>query len=126
MLPLGIGEEEIDGVTDAVRFLRAVNAGETVFPGNNITVIGGGNAAIDAARVARRMGCEVTVVYRRAEAQMPAYEDEITGARQEGVRFRLLTTPVKVVTESGRVSGLECLENRLGSGFERPAAAGAH
>jgi heterodisulfide reductase subunit A len=124
VLPLGIGEEEIDGVTDAVRFLRAVNAGEPVFPGNNITVIGGGNAAIDAARVARRMGCEVTVVYRRAEAQMPAYEDEITGARQEGVRFRLLTTPVKVVTDSGRVSGLECLENRLGeadsSGRQRP------
>lgn len=123
-MPLGIPKEEINGVTDAIGFLRAVNQGRAVCPGKQVAVIGGGNVAVDAVRVAQRMGADVTLVYRRSEAQMPAYADEVTGAKQEGIKFKLLTTPVRVLETQGRVRGLECIQNRLGvpdaSGRQRP------
>ncbi len=120
----GIADEETPGVMDAVEFLQAANQGNHAMPGKQVAVIGGGNAALDAARVARRMGSDVTLVYRRSRAQMPAYEDEIIGALAEGIELKLLTTPVRVLAKKGRVSGLECMENRLGpadsSGRQRP------
>ena len=92
-------------------------------------VIGGGNSAIDAARTAVRLGAEsVTVVYRRSREVMPAYKEEIEEAIHEGVKLRLLTAPVDVVVESGRVAGIRCRPMRLGqfdgSGRRRPEEGG--
>ncbi len=127
------GEDQADGVVDAVRFLREVNLPEVNLReetwagkiGKSAAVIGGGNVAIDAARVALRLGAEkVTLVYRRSEAEMPAYPEEIRAAREEGIEFAFLTAPVRILIEEGRVTGLECVVNKLGppdeSGRRRP------
>ena len=109
------GEENNPGVINAVRFLRDVNLGSRECPGMRVAVVGGGNVAIDAARTARRLGAEVTLVYRRTRKEMPAFEEEIQGALDEGVVLVDLAAPVRVVTENGRTTGLECLRNELGS-----------
>ncbi|UCF94252.1 MAG: FAD-dependent oxidoreductase, partial [Desulfobacterales bacterium] len=88
---------------------------------------GGGNVAIDAARVAKRLGArEVTVAYRRSEKEMPAATEEIQGAQEEAVALRFLTAPVRILSENGKVSGLECIRTALGdadaSGRGRPVA----
>jgi len=125
-MQLGIsGEEGTRGVTDAVRFLREVNLGRKECPGKNVVVIGGGNVAIDAVRVVKRLGAEkVTVVYRRTEAEMPAFAEEIQGAEEEGVRFEYLTAPIRVIIKEGHVDGIECIRTELGapdaSGRRRP------
>ena len=90
-----------------------------------VAVIGGGNVAIDAARTALRLGGEVTIVYRRAREQMPARAEEVHHAEQEGVQFRLLTNPIRVIGDARhRVVGMECIEMELGepdeSGRRRP------
>ena len=97
--------------------------------GKNVVVIGGGNAAIDAARTAVRLGAEsVTVVYRRSREVMPAYKEEIEEAEHEGVLLRLLTAPVEVLAEGRHVAGLKCQPMLLGefdrSGRRRPQEAG--
>jgi heterodisulfide reductase subunit A2 len=119
------GESEIEGVVDAVDFLREVNLGQGQAPGKRVVVIGGGNVALDAARTALRMGCEdVQIVYRRSRDEMPAYPEEIEEALEEGITIRTLTAPVRIVGENGRVSGFECMETELGepdaSGRRRP------
>ena len=119
------GEADTAGVIDAVRFLREINLGEKSSPGKRVVVIGGGNVAIDTARVAKRLGAEfVTVVYRRSEKEMPAYAEEIEGANEEGVEFLFLTTPHRICTDMGKVTGFECLKTTLGppdaSGRRRP------
>ncbi|MGD8661010.1 MAG: FAD-dependent oxidoreductase, partial [Desulfobacterales bacterium] len=119
------GEQDTTGVIDAVRFLRETNLGETSSPGKKVVVIGGGNVAIDTARVAKRLGAEfVTVVYRRSEKEMPAYAEEIEGAKEEGIEFLFLTAPHRIRTEMGKVTGFECLKTTLGppdaSGRRRP------
>jgi len=125
-LKLGIpGEDGTRGVIDALAFLRGVNLGTGIAIGKRVVVVGGGNVAIDAARVARRLGAEkVSVVYRRSEAEMPAYAEEVAGALAEGVRFEYLTAPVRIVGAEGAVTGFECLRTELGppdaSGRRRP------
>jgi len=125
-MQLGIpGETDCRGVIDAVAFLRDVNLGDKTCPGKNVVVIGGGNVAIDAVRVARRLAADrVTVVYRRTESEMPAFEDEIEGAGEEGVAFHFLTTPLEILAENGCVAGIRCCRNELGepdaSGRRRP------
>jgi len=125
-LNMGIaGEKDTHGVVDAVTFLRQVNLCETKSLGNQVAVIGGGNVAIDAARVAKRLGAQnVTVVYRRSEKEMPAYTEEIQGAIEEGVRFSYLTAPSHLLRKEGKVTGLECIRTELGppddSGRRRP------
>ena len=119
------GEEDADTVIDAVGFLRDANLGRGKVPGRQVIVIGGGNVAIDAARVALRLGAEkVTVVYRRSEREMPAYAEEIEGAREEGIEFSYLTAPVSIQSKDGKVTGFECLRTELGppdaSGRRRP------
>jgi heterodisulfide reductase subunit A len=119
------GEDEAAGIIDALAFLKAVNLGRGALPGRRVTVIGGGNVAIDAARVARRLGAQkVTVAYRRSEQEMPAYPEEIEGARQEGIEFSYLTAPVGIQRRNGRVAGFECIRTELGppdaSGRRRP------
>ncbi len=125
-MKLGIpGEETPQGVVDAMAFLRDINQGCRKLPGERIAVVGGGNVAIDAARVAKRLGAgKVTVVYRRSEQEMPAYADEIQDARDEGIAFAYLTAPVRILATDGRVSGFECMRTELGppdnSGRRRP------
>jgi len=119
------GEKDTQGVIDAVRFLREANLGNKTCPGSRVVVIGGGNVAIDAARVAKRLGArEVTVVYRRSEREMPAYTEEIEGAKKEEIHFSYLTAPVKVLVKEGKVEGFECMRTELGppdaSGRRRP------
>ncbi len=125
-LKLGInGEEEFQGVMDAVDFLREVNLGSPRPPGKRAAIIGGGNVAVDAARAALRTGCgKVDIVYRRSREEMPAYPEEIEGAIAEGVKIHFLTAPIAIRGESGRVAGVECIRTELGppddSGRRRP------
>ena len=119
------GEDHTDQVIDAVGFLREVNLGSRNCPGNRVVVIGGGNVAIDAARVAKRLGAKkVTIVYRRSAREMPAYPEEIEGAKEEGIVIEYLTAPVGIQSQDGRVTGFECLRTELGppdaSGRRRP------
>jgi NADH-quinone oxidoreductase subunit F len=93
---MGIPGEDARGVTEALRFLREYNIRGTVPTGKKVVVIGGGNAAIDAARTALRLGAEsVTILYRRTRAEMPAYEEEIDEAEHEGVRLQTLVAPCR-------------------------------
>jgi heterodisulfide reductase subunit A2 len=119
------GEDQAEEVLDAVTFLRDVNLGDRAVPGKQVIIIGGGNVAIDAARVAKRLGAEnVTVVYRRSEQEMPAYKEEIEGARQEGIQISFLTAPVAIQNRDGHVTGCTCIRTELGpadaSGRRRP------
>jgi heterodisulfide reductase subunit A len=119
------GEDQFEGVVNAVDYLRNVNLGSRRLPGNRVVVIGGGNVAVDAARVSKRLGAEkVTIVYRRSRQEMPAYAEEIEDALAEGIEILYLTAPARIVGSSGRVTGFECLKTELGppdaSGRRRP------
>ncbi|MFZ5570911.1 MAG: FAD-dependent oxidoreductase [Thermodesulfobacteriota bacterium] len=119
------GEADTKGVMDAIDFLRSVNLGGREKPGDRIVVIGGGNVAVDAAGVAKRLGARrVTMVYRRSRQEMPAYDEEIKGVLEEGVTLSCLTAPVRILVEKGKVIGIECLRTSLGapdqSGRRRP------
>ena len=113
---LGIPGEDADGVDDALTFLKQYNIRGNVRINRNVLVIGGGNAAIDAARTAVRLGAEsVTIIYRRKRSQMPAYQEEVEEAIVEGVKLIDLTQPVEVVkTAEGKVAGIKCHRMTLG------------
>ena len=111
---LGVAGEEARGVIHGVDFLRAVNLGRKVEIGSRVAVVGGGDTAVDAARVARRLGGSVTVVYRRSREEMPANEIEVAAAEEEGVEITLLAAPVNVISEGGKVKGIECIRMKLG------------
>jgi len=120
------GEDKLEGCLDCITFLRGVNIEKNLKkPGERVAVIGGGNAAMDAARTAVRLGCsEVNVIYRRSRAEMPADQSEIEPAIEEGVKFHYLAQPIKVLGEREKVTGVECLKTELGapdlSGRRRP------
>ena len=113
---LGIAGEEGDGVIDAIEFLKLANGGAAPDIKGKALVVGGGNAAIDAARVARRLGAESTVMYRRSRAEMPAWAPEVEEAEREGVAIRFLAQPVDIFRENGRIIMIECVRNQLGDG----------
>ncbi len=114
-LKLNIPGEELKGVHYALDFLRDVNTGKKVAVKGRVVVVGGGNAAIDSARVARRFGAaEVLVVYRRTRQDMLAYPGEVAAAEDEGVKFSYLTATAKILGRNGKVSGIECLKTKLG------------
>ncbi|NLI97076.1 FAD-dependent oxidoreductase [bacterium] len=121
---MNIPGEELEGVAGGVQFLGALNRGEKPRIGRKVAVVGGGNSAMDAARSALRMGSEVTVIYRRTEKEMPAIADEVRAAREEGVKFMLLTNPVRFNGEKGRLKSVEVIHMELGepdsSGRRRP------
>jgi NADPH-dependent glutamate synthase beta subunit-like oxidoreductase len=125
-LKLGIpGEDEFEGFEDCLTFLQRVNLGDRRKPGAKICIIGGGNAAIDSARTALRLGCEaVTIVYRRSRREMPANPSEIEEAEAEGVKIHYLAAPLRILGRNGHVIGMECIRNMLGepdaSGRRRP------
>ena len=115
--------EELPGVMTGIDFLRAVNLGEAPAIGTSVAVIGGGNVAIDVARAAVRLGAKVTVVYRRDRDSMPAADDEIAEAAEEGVSFRFLASPAEILGD-GRAETLriELMELRGG----KPAGTGVY
>ncbi|PID40114.1 MAG: 4Fe-4S ferredoxin [Proteobacteria bacterium] len=112
---LGIpGETDYPQTMEAIDLLRKVALGERRVPGKRVVVIGGGNVAIDAARTCLRLGSrEVTIAYRRTRHEMPADEEEVEQAEEEGVHFSFLTIPAKIVGESNRITGLRCVRAEL-------------
>jgi NADH-quinone oxidoreductase subunit F len=117
---------ELAGVLHALPFLEGVARGETQALGRRVAVIGGGNAAIDSARSARRAGAEVTVIYRRERKDMPAIPDETEAAEAEGVQFLFLATPHRILgdKQGASVKAIEVVKTKLGefdtSGRRRP------
>lgn len=132
---MGIPGENSVGVLSANEFLTRVNlmggnkkgyhTPTTI--GKKVAVVGAGNVSMDAARVAKRLGAESCIVYRRSEEEIPARHEEVEHAAEEGIQFNLLTNPVEVLSnESGQVTGLKCVKMELGeadeSGRRRPKA----
>lgn len=114
---LGIPGEELEGVWDAIEFIERVKTGRGVGEiGNRVAVIGAGNTAVDAATCSRRLGAkQVTMYYRRTETEMTAYPFEYEFAKQEGVEFRWLSAPRRILGENGRVKAVEFVRMRLTS-----------
>lgn len=118
-LKLGVAGEEGPKVLSGLEMLSRVAFGEKLALGKKVAVIGGGNTAIDAARTALRLGAQVTVVYRRTENEMPAHAEELAEAREEGVAFRFLAAPEKIVLKkNGSILKLVCCEMKLGPADE--------
>ena len=120
---MGIPGENLNGVVSANEFLTRANLMHAydkeydtpIYVGRRVVVVGGGNVAMDAVRTARRLGAEATIVYRRSEKELPARVEEVHHAREEGIRFRMLTNPTEVLgDEQGWVTGLRCVEMELG------------
>lgn len=116
---------ELEGVIPALPFLEAVAKNHPIPLGKRVVVIGGGNAAIDSARTALRLGSEVTIIYRRERKDMPAIPEETEAAEQEGAEIRFLATPHRIIGGAdGRVQAIECVKTQLGefdsSGRRRP------
>lgn len=125
---LGIEGEELDGVHDAIEFVKNTKVGALTedLVGKRAVVIGAGNTAIDGATCAKRLGAEqVDILYRRTEKEMTAYQFEYEFAKQDGVGFRWLTAPTKIIgDDAGKVIALECVKMKLGEagadGRQRP------
>jgi len=117
--------EGIEGLHYGLRFLRDVKIGREITVGRRVAVIGGGNVALDSARTALRLGAEeVNIYYRRSRAEMPVSEVEYDQTLAEGVKINFLVSPTRIVTEGWKVSGLQCVQMKLGepddSGRRRP------
>jgi len=126
---LDIPGGDAEGVIESLNFLREYNTTGSVPVGEKVVVIGGGNAAIDAARTALRLGAKsAKILYRRTRAEMPAYAEEVEEAEREGVLLDTLVAPVEIATKGGRVTGVKCSRMALGefdrSGRRRPVASG--
>jgi NADH-quinone oxidoreductase subunit F len=122
---LGVEGENLKGVYGGVEFLRDVNLGKKVDVGKKVAVIGGGNSAVDAARTALRLGAtDVTIYYRRLKEDMPAQEEEIDAALDEGIKLELFTAPGKLSGKGGKVEKMEVVRMKAGdfdsSGRKRP------
>ncbi|MCR5358162.1 MAG: NADPH-dependent glutamate synthase [Lachnospiraceae bacterium] len=120
---MGIPGESANGVFSANEYLTRSNLMKAfdddydtpIRPGKKVAVVGGGNVAMDAARTALRLGADVTVVYRRSEAELPARVEEVHHAKEEGIKFNLLTNPTEIlVDENGWVKGMKCVKMELG------------
>lgn len=113
---LGIDGEELEGVYDAIQFVKETKTKEITneFVGKRVVVIGAGNTAIDGATCSVRLGAEnVKILYRRTCNEMTAYDFEYEFAKQDGVEFRWLTAPKRIIGDSGRVTGIECIKMQL-------------
>lgn len=131
---MGIEGEALNGVSVANELLTRVNLMKAfrfpdyatpVYAGKRCVVVGGGNVAMDAARTARRLGSDVTIVYRRSIEEMPARAEEVHHAQEEGIHFQMLSNPVRILgNDDGWVTGIECIRMELGepdaSGRRRP------
>ena len=125
-IEIGVPGEEAEGVLQALEYLKDVHLGRPPEVGGRVAIVGGGNSAVDAARVALRNKNvkKVTILYRRTRKEMPAYPEEIEAALEEGVKIEFLAAPTRVRTKDGKVSGVECQRMQLGekdaSGRPRP------
>jgi 2-oxoacid:acceptor oxidoreductase delta subunit (pyruvate/2-ketoisovalerate family) len=123
-LSMRVEGEETEGVRPGLGFLREVNFGGQPELGEKVVVIGGGNTAMDCARTALRLGSVPMVLYRRTRAEMPANDEEVEEALEEGIEFHFLAAPIKVRSKDGRLEGLDCIRMKLGeadeSGRRRP------
>ncbi len=127
---MGVTGEDLGNVFGGVEFLRDYNANEEKWSkgekslGAKVAVIGGGNSAIDAARVALRLGADVTILYRRLRPDMPAAEEEIKAAEDEGIKIEYLVAPLKIEGAKGKVNSISCQRMTLGdfdnSGRKKP------
>lgn len=122
---MGIKGEDANGALGGIEFLHEAAAKNAPDIGKDVIVVGGGNTAIDAARISRRLGAKVTMVYRRTVKEMPAHEAEIEDAQEEGIKIEFLSNPVEVITDSNdKVKALKCIRMELGepdaSGRRRP------
>jgi NADPH-dependent glutamate synthase beta subunit-like oxidoreductase len=122
---LGIEGEGLVGVHRGLEYLRQLNLGKPVGLGKKVAVIGGGNAAMDAVRSARRLGADdAFMIYRRGLEEMPSRPEEVEECRQEGISIKTLTQPVRFIGENGRLKAIECVKMRLvepdRSGRRRP------
>jgi len=121
---LGVSGEDAENVFTGTEYLNRVNSGEEVEIGGQVVVIGGGDTAVDAARVSKRLGADVTILYRRTRTEMPAIDPEIVGAEEEGVNIEYLAAPVEIIRNNGSATGLKCIRMELGepdsSGRRRP------
>lgn len=113
---LGISGEDLQGVIHGVTFMRRVNLEKDLKIGSRIAVVGGGNTAMDAARSSLRLGAkEVFIIYRRTREEMPVDPRELEQVEEEGIEVHFLTQPTRVLSRDGiRVSGVQCIRNRLG------------
>ncbi|WP_071026797.1 bifunctional dihydroorotate dehydrogenase B NAD binding subunit/NADPH-dependent glutamate synthase [Peptoniphilus raoultii] len=120
---MGIPGENLNGVYSANEFLTRNNLMRSfdkeydtpINVGKKVAVIGGGNVAMDAARVAKRLGADVTILYRRTEKELPARLEEVHHAKEEGINFQMLTAPTEIISdEKGWVKSLRCVKNELG------------
>jgi len=118
-IPLRIPGEDIRGVHPGIEFIRDANLGDNQRIGHRVVVIGGGNAALDAARIALRIGAsDVKVLYRRTRREMPADPAEVKEAMREGVKFVFLVTPVAFLGEGGQLKRVRCVRMRLSDEFD--------
>lgn len=130
---MGLEGENLNGVYSANEFLTRCNlmkayeenADTPILHAKNCVVVGGGNVAMDAARCAKRLGMNVTIVYRRSMEELPARKEEVEHAQEEGIQFQMLSNPVKVIgDENFWIKGVECVRMELGepdeSGRRRP------
>jgi NADPH-dependent glutamate synthase beta subunit-like oxidoreductase/Pyruvate/2-oxoacid:ferredoxin oxidoreductase delta subunit len=121
---LGAPGEDAENILTGVEFLNRINSGEKITVGNDVVVVGGGDSAIDAARVCKRLGATTTIVYRRTKAEMPAIAHEIDEAEAEGIGFEFLSVPVQAVKNGNTAVKLVCQRMELGepdaSGRRRP------
>jgi heterodisulfide reductase subunit A-like polyferredoxin len=124
-MKLSVEGEGIPGAIEGVGFLRDANLGRRVNLGEQVAVIGGGNTAIDCARMARRLGArDVIIVYRRSRNEMPASGEEVAAAEEEGIRIEFLAAPARFSADSSKLAEMECVRMKLGepddSGRRRP------
>lgn len=111
---MGISGEDLLGVQSGLYFLRQVKEKRNLHLGEKVTVVGGGNTAIDVARTALRLGSKPIILYRRTQEEMPAVVEEIEEAIKEGVRIEFLTSPVSILKKNEKGFRLECVKNCLG------------
>ena len=120
---MGIEGENLNGVLSANEFLTRANLMRAyddqydtpIYVGKRVVVVGGGNVAMDAVRTAKRLGAEATIVYRRSETELPARVEEVHHAKEEGIEFRMLTNPTRILgDEKGWVTGINCVAMELG------------
>jgi NADPH-dependent glutamate synthase beta subunit-like oxidoreductase len=111
---LNIPGEELGEVLSGLDLLRDVNLGKDVRIGGRIAVIGGGNTALDSARAILRLGGNPLILYRRSRDEMPAFDEEVCEALEEGMEIRYLTSPTEIIGDEGRVTQLACVEMELG------------
>ncbi|MCK4422321.1 FAD-dependent oxidoreductase, partial [candidate division WOR-3 bacterium] len=120
---MGIEGENLEGVYTGIVFLHSIATNKEVNLGKKVTVIGGGNTAMDVARTAKRLGSDVTILYRRSRNEMPADEIELKETEEEGIEFRTLTN-ITAILGNGRAEGIRCIKMELGepdeSGRRRP------